>query len=90
MTPDQLRDVRHGILIELYRTSPLGRTGARLAALLRTEVTCTSEDVDRALCYLQGRGLVEPRNPETLSAGMEPFWFITAQGIDHCEREKIV
>lgn len=90
MTPEQLRDLRHGILIELYRTSPMGRPCTRLHALLRTEIPCTEEDVRRQLFYLADKQLVEARNADALSAGLTPYWFITATGTDHCEREKIV
>mgnify|MGYP000455725714 CR=1 FL=1 len=86
--PNQLRDLRHGILINLYRVAPRGRSAAALQRLLNAEVECTVADVEAQLVFLGEK--VERQAADALAPGLPPFWKITPTGMAFAEQEHLL
>ena len=90
MKPEQLRDLRVAILRELYRVQPLGRRVVMLHKLVQQEVACQADDVAAQLAFLQGKAFVREIKADDIAPGLDPFWFITAAGMAHCEEKHFV
>jgi hypothetical protein len=90
MKADQLRDLRVALLRELYRVQPLGRRAPVLHQLVRQEVTCQESDVAAQLAFLEGNHFICQVKADEISAGLDPFWFITTAGMVHCEEKHFV
>jgi hypothetical protein len=90
MKPEELRDLRVALLRELYRLNPLGRRAVVLHKLVEPEVECTVYDVNAQLSFLRGSHFLCEVKAGDISAGLDPYWFITTEGMVHCEREKLV
>lgn len=91
MTAEQLRDVRAGILRELYRVRPRGRSARGLADLLRAmQVEATAAEVAAELGYLRGHGHVAELPPDPLAPGLDRFWEITGAGMMFVESSRLV
>ena len=88
MTAHELRDLRHGILITLYRTNCFGRTAEQLHRILQMEVACTAADVNAQLMFLGDK--VQSHSADELAPGLSPLWKITPAGMTFCEKEKLV
>jgi hypothetical protein len=90
MKPEQLRDLRVAILRELYRVQPLGRRAVMLHKLVQQEVACDESDIAAQLAFLHGKAFVREIKADDIAPGLEPFWFITAAGMAHCEEKHFV
>lgn len=90
MTAEALRDLRIAILRELYRVQPLGRRVVTLQRILNGEVVCTEAGVAAQLAFLQGKGWVREINADDIAPGLDPFWFITSDGMTRCEEKHLV
>jgi hypothetical protein len=90
MKADQLRDLRVALLRELYRVQPLGRRAPVLHQLVRQEVACHETDVAAQLAFLEGNHFICQVKADDISAGLDPFWFITTAGMVHCEEKHFV
>ena len=90
MKPEQLRDLRVAILRELYRVQPLGRRVVMLHKLVQQEVNCDETDIAAQLTFLLGKSFVREIKADDIAPGLEPFWFITAAGMAHCEEKHLV
>ena len=90
MKPEQLAELRTALLTELYRVQPLGRPVDTLHKLVRRKVACAPADVAAQIAFLQGRNFVRFERADHLSPGLAPFWFITSDGMAHCEENHLV
>ena len=90
MKAEELRDLRIALLRELYRVNPLGRRAVVLHKLVEPEVTCTVADVAAQLAFLRGMHFLCEVQANSISPGLEPFWFITTEGMVHCEAQRWV
>ena len=82
-----LRDLRAGILLNLYRVNPRDRSAAALQRVIAPEVECAVADVEAQLAYLGDKVTCEAANP--LAPGLAPFWKITPSGMAFCEQEHL-
>jgi hypothetical protein len=89
-TPQLRAELRPALLCELYRVQPLGRPATTLHRLVQRQIHCTPADVTAQLAFLQGKKLVYHMNADDLVPGAPPFWFITSDGITHCEQNHLV
>jgi hypothetical protein len=83
-----LRDLRAGILLNLYRVAPRGRTAAALQRVINPEVECTVADVEAQLAFLGDK--VERQAASPLAPGLDPFWKISPAGMAFCEQEHLL
>ena len=90
MKPEHLRDLRIAILLELYRVQPLGRRAVILHRLVQQEVPCQETDVAAQLVFLQDKEFVREIKADEISPGLDPYWFITSDGMAHCEKKHLV
>ena len=90
MKAEHLRDLRIAILLELYRVQPLGRRAVVLHKLVQPEVACDVTDVGAQLLFLQGKKFVYDIKADEIAPGLDPYWFITADGMTHCEKKHLV
>jgi hypothetical protein len=86
--PNQLRDLRVGILLALYRVAPRGRQALALQRVLQAEVGCTVADVEAQLVYLGDK--VQQQPASELAPGLDPFWKITPAGMAYVEKERLI
>ena len=90
MKPEELRDLRVALLRELYRLNPLGRRAVVLHMLVQPEVECTVAEVTAQLSFLRGKHFLCEVKADDISPGLDPFWFITTEGMVHCEAKRLV
>jgi len=91
MKPEDLRDLRNGILIELYRLGgDRGRSARALHTILKQQVACEVSDVQAQLTFLKGLGYVKDVAADDIAPGLDPFWIITSAGMAHAEAAHIV
>jgi len=90
MKPEELRDLRVALLRELYRLQPLGRRAVVLHKLVEQEVDCTVADVNAQLAFLRGKHFLCEVKADDISPVLDPFWFITTEGMVHCEAKRLV
>ena len=90
MKPEHLRDLRIAILLELYRVQPLGRRAVVLHRLVKQEVPCQLSDVAAQLVFLQDKEFIREIKADEISPGLDPYWFITSDGMAHCEKKHLV
>lgn len=81
MTPDQISELRHEVLAQLWAFQSTARdVPAIRRGMVRTGVHATAEEVESALSYLEGKELVT-HSTDPLSSGRR-LWSITSAGID--------
>jgi hypothetical protein len=80
--------VRREILDQCYVHRPIARDAERMAKLCRVEgelADCTAAEFEREASYLAGKNLIEAEREAVAQEHVR--WKITAQGIDHVERD---
>jgi hypothetical protein len=90
LTADELRELRVAILVHLYRVQPCGRRAPILYRLIQPQLQCTLEDIQAQLGFLQGNEFVLERSADILAPGLDPYYFITSDGMALCEEKKLV
>ena len=90
MKAEQLRDLRIAILLELYRVQPFGRRAVVLHKLVQQEVPCGETDVAAQLAFLKDLEFLREIKADEIAPGLDPYWSITAKGMQHCEEKHLV
>jgi hypothetical protein len=90
MTAATRRDIIVGVLKELYRWQPTGKTAAQLHRLLVGQIECDQFDVDVLLKFMKDRGWLLELPATDFDPTLDPFWVITPLGKREAVERRLV